>query len=169
MIRRIVYRVKLTNQQPVDRILDVRKDSRNYNIDCVNSANERLGSISFCINEDKTWIYKIKINEEYLHQGVGTALLSIMEYISMLKRVTIVEAKYFPENKFARPFYEKNGYFVPNKTKDWACYDDTWTMYKLLDYSKVRDKIEKNILKFMSVELKHSKTSSSEECRQQQI
>jgi len=147
MIRRIVYRVKLTNQQPVERILDVRKDNRNYNIDCVNSANERLGSISFCINEDKTWIYKIETNEDYLHQGAGTALLSIMEYISMLNRVTIIEGKYHPENKFARPFYEKYDYVIPNKTKDWACYDDTWTLYKFLDYSKVRDKIEKKHFK----------------------
>ena len=144
MRKQIKYKVKLTNQEESLKVLDIKKDKDFYFVCCVEN-NKKIGFISFQIKDGKTWIYKIETNKEHFHQGIGTALLFAMEYISMLNNVKVVEAKYYPENEFAKPFYEKYGYHIPNQTKNWEEYDETWKMFKVLNYNKIKSQIENNI------------------------
>ena len=133
-------KVILNYKNKFEHTLNIIKEPDYYSVTCLKNGKE-IGFINFSIKKQRTWIHKIKTDNDYLHQGVGTALLYMMEYISMQNRVRTVEGKYLPENKFAKLFYEKYDYRIPNQTKGWDNYDETWTLSKYLDY----DKIEKDI------------------------
>ena len=146
MRKQIKYKVKLTNQEESLKVLDIKKDKDFYFVCCVEN-NKKIGFISFQIKDGKTWIYKIETSKNFLHQGIGTALLFAMEYISMLNNVKVVEAKYYPENEFAKPFYEKYGYHIPNQAKDWENYDESWTMFKLLKFDQIKQEAKTKLTK----------------------
>lgn len=144
MKEQLKIKVNLTNSNEVEYDLNVNKQEDFYNVVCVLS-NEEAGFINFEIKDNKTWIYKIETKENHYHKGVGTALLNAMEYISMLNNTKRVEGKYYPDNKYTKPFYEKYGYFIPNQTKSWDDYDETWTLYKDLDFNKIKEYAENKI------------------------
>lgn len=118
---------------------------------------EIVGFLSFGIKDKYAWLYKIETDEAYQHQGIGTALIYTMEYLLMLEGVKRVEAKYYPDNKFAKPFYLKNDYFIPNQTGRWEDYDEDWTMSKNLDFSNIRSKIAPNVRPIRIVENEREK------------
>jgi len=53
-----------------------------------------------------------------------------MENFAKSHNIHLIEGKFYPSIEGARDFYEKNGYVVPNATRTWANYDETWTLYK---------------------------------------
>ena len=83
-----------------------------YEVEIAHENRERMGKINFKIKDRETWIYSIYTEEKYQHMGIGKALLEICEYLSSLKRVKLIEGKFFPTNEYARPLYEKNGYSI---------------------------------------------------------
>lgn len=125
--------------------LQIMQDKDFFQINCISPDNEIMGFITFKKNINNLWILKLETNEKFFHQGVASALIDITEYIATINYLTRIEGKFMPDNEFARPFYEKNGYFVPNKTKSWDDYDETWTLYKNLDPKKVKEKVIPNI------------------------
>ena len=110
-----------------------------YAINCIDDNDEVMGSIYFDVRNDKrkTWLRKIETDEKYAHKGIGAALLQVMEIISVKNRVTVIEGKYEPDNSYAEILYEKQGYHVPNKSRSWDDYDDTYTLTKILDMDEV--------------------------------
>lgn len=73
-----------------------------------------MGYANFTIKDDGSiWLYHIKTDEKYSHQGIATILINAMEYFAVLNYyVKHVEGKYYPENEFAESFYKKNGYDI---------------------------------------------------------
>lgn len=145
MNKQIKIKVKLTNKEEIVHTLDIQKQQNFYSVSCIKNK-EKIGFINFEIKNNKTWIYKIETNKNYLHQGVGTALIDMMEYISMLNKIERVEGKYYPENEYAKTFYEKYGYYIPNQKRSWDEYDETWTMFKNLDYNKIKQNMATNLV-----------------------
>ena len=84
------------------------------------------------------WLYKIDVNENFQHQGVGQALLYAMEYTAIVKRVFKIMGKFYPTNEYAKPFYIKNGYEIYP--------EDNWELEKLLDFNKVKSESENYLI-----------------------
>lgn len=112
-----------------------------YEIKCLTKENQEMGFITFEFFSGYVWIYKLETKKSFRNQGVASALIDLMEYISMENHINKVKGNFFPTNKYARPFYENRGYFVPNKTKSWDDCDETWTISKTLDYRKIKTEI----------------------------
>lgn len=130
-----------------DKIFDIKQiyDSENnyYNFVALNSNNEEMGFVNFgftkIYGERSVWIYKIETYENFQHQGVGQALLWAMEYFACSKRVLKVIGKFYPENKFAKPFYEKNKYLISK--------EEDWEVEKYIDYEFIKQQIEPIVIK----------------------
>lgn len=137
--------LKDVNEQSRIFLINIEQDGNFYNFSCVNEKDKEMGYATCSLKEDSLWLNKIETFEEFAHQGVASAIIDIVEYIAMTKKRQNVEGKYYPLNEFAEPFYEKHGYFIPNKTKDWDTYDETWRMYKVLDFKKIDQVITKNM------------------------
>ena len=117
-----------------------------YDIRCYDNSEKEMGLITFKFLPKKVWLYKVETHPEFAHQGVATALIQTMEYVCMKNNVNYMEAKYYPENEFAKPFYEKHKYNLPNQNVNgWDGYDETWTMFKYLDFDFIKEKIAPNI------------------------
>lgn len=86
----------------------------------------------------KMWLQYIETKEKFAHQGVATAMINIMEYVSYKNHVDRVEGKYYPKNEYAKPFYEKNGYDIDHEYYDW--YID-----KRLEFNEV-EKLKSNFV-----------------------
>lgn len=73
-----------------------------------------MGYANFTIKDDGTvWLYHIKTDEKYYHQGVATVLINAMEYFAVTGyRAKMIEGKFYPENEFAEGFYNKNDYDI---------------------------------------------------------
>lgn len=130
-----------------DKKFDIKitEEDKFYKVECL-SGDEEMGFITFKVLSDHAWIYKLETKEKFAHQGVASAVVDIAEYIIAVENSkNQVEAKYMPDNEFALPFYQKNGYYVPNQTKSWDDYDETWRMFKMLDKNEIRERVEKNI------------------------
>ena len=143
-------KVQLKNKKETThnlRFLEAGENNGFYDIRCYDESENEMGFVTFKLNknEGKIWLYKIETHDDFLHRGVATALINTMEYVAMKNSINCIEGKYYPENDFAKPFYEKYGYYLPNQTKSWDNYDDTWTMSKYLDFKKIRENIEPNI------------------------
>lgn len=91
---------------------------------------EQVGYIYFKLLSKHVWINKIYVDEKYRQYGIGTKLLKKMENFAKQNGANRVEGKFMPECSGVREFYEKNGYYVPNKTRSWDTYDETWTISK---------------------------------------
>ena len=113
-----------------------------YSLECFLSMPEQekrilLGYIKFNINSNKVWIARISVRQSHRRLGIGSQLLAKMEEFAKSAGAKLVEGKFYPlgvSESNLRAFYEKNGYFVPNKTHSWEDYDETWTLHK--DISK---------------------------------
>ena len=95
-------------------VLDIKYEDykRFYSAHAKNLQGEEMGFVNFNFgtHERTTWIWKIETQEQFQHQGVGSVLLSYLEYESYNHRYYYVEGKYFPSNAYAKPFYEKMNY-----------------------------------------------------------
>lgn len=120
-----------------------------YSLECFLSMPKQdkktlLGYVRFNIKSNKAWINKISVRASHRRLGIGSQLLERMEIFVKSEGVKIVEGKFYPlgvsENNL-RSFYEKNGYFVPNKTRSWEGYDETWTLHKDISKSTVSNKV----------------------------
>ena len=96
--------------------LDVNYDNEDsfYKATAMSMQNEEMGYITykFIPEERLAWLCKIETYENFQHRGVATALLAFFEQEALTKRYRNVEGKYYPSNKFAKPFYEKMGYAI---------------------------------------------------------
>lgn len=126
--------------------MQIIKEKGCFYITCFSKNKEEMGIVSFKINENFLWVYKLKTNQNFYRQGVASAILDIVEYIAIKNGVNIIEGKFFPDNNYALPFYEKNGFHVPNQTKTWDDYDPYWRLYKILDIKTVKEKVANNII-----------------------
>ena len=118
----------------------IRPKPNHYKANCFNSNKDIVGCIWFELQKNKVWLHKIAVKANYrryesngIKHHIGSHLLAIMENFAKENNIYLVEGKFYPSAEGVRNFYEKNGYHVPNKTQDWATYDETWTLYKTLD------------------------------------
>lgn len=92
----------------------VSVDEDDYKITAFSSEGESMGAVYFCL-EDKgrrIWLRKIETYKNYQNQGVGKALIDVLEYFALKRNVCYIEGKFYPENEYAKPFYLKNGYKI---------------------------------------------------------
>lgn len=125
--------------------LQIIKNKECYTIKCLTKDDDEMGFVTFTIYNNILWIYKLQTNPKFYHKGVASAIIDITEFLAIKHNAKRIEGKFFPTNEFARPFYEKNGYFVPNKVKSWDNYDPCWIMYKTLDPVEITKKVSPNI------------------------
>lgn len=125
--------------------LQITKDQKCYIIQCLTENDIEMGCVSFRFFDDILWIYKLETNPKFYRQGVASAVMDIVELMAIKRGINKIEGRFFPSNDAARPFYEKNGYSVPNKTKSWDDYDPHWVIHKTLDAKAIKEKVAPNI------------------------
>ena len=99
-----------------------------------------VGHLNFKTNENgHVWIYHIETNQFFQHKGVAQAMLDVFEVFCVKEENSHhVEGRYFPENEFAKPFYEKNDFDIFED-----CYD--YFILKNFDKTKILTQTAKNI------------------------
>jgi len=114
-----------------------RLKPNHYKITCSTHAHAPVGFVWFELNNKKICLHNIFVEKQYRRfqigdkkYHIGSTLLSIMENFAKSHNIHLIEGKFYPSIEGARDFYEKNGYVVPNATRTWANYDETWTLYK---------------------------------------
>ena len=124
-----------------------------YEIKAFNGLKQEVARITFKTNNKNRhiWLNKISTDEKYQHKGYGTALIYAFEYVAKVLKFDQIEGKYYPENQYAKPFYDKHEY---------AIYKDGYETFitKSLDYEEIKQKIEPFISGFGIIE----KTTSNE-------
>ena len=103
---------------PIHIELKFFEDDRFYKAEAISEDGKVMGYITFkqhYENPRTMWLQKIETYPEFQGRGVGDALLSVMEYTTLETRKTSIDGKFFPDNEFAKPFYEHRGYDI---TKD---------------------------------------------------
>lgn len=141
MEKELFVKVDLFDKKDICHKLTLNEEDDHYTVICMAHNGEEMGSINFGIKDRHIWLYRITVDEKFQHQGIGTALIYAMEYIALNNNLNKIEAKYYPSNEFAKPFYKKLGYYIPNESGKWEDYDETWTMYKYLDFNEIRENI----------------------------
>lgn len=133
------------NGQNFDCKIDYYENDDFYKIEVLNENKDVMGYATFKIKNSSfsksIWLYKIETYNRYTHKGVGTAVNNILEYFAYKNKVLFIEGKFYPENKFAKPFYEKYGYKIE---KD---YYDT-LVYKTLNYQWIEKEIAPKIKEY---------------------
>ena len=107
--------------------------TNNYKIECINANKEPVGYVWFEPTPKVYHLHYLSVKKEYRAQGIGSTLLKKLETLAKKHNVWRIEGRFAPEEDNdinMRDFYEKRGYFVPNKERSWATRDETWTMYK---------------------------------------
>lgn len=93
---------------------------------------DNIGRLEFCVEKhlDRCWLNSVKTSDDFGHRGVGTALLTAMEFV-VLKMFGIrdIVGIYNPFNDYAYACYIKNGYVVDEQNskvskKNEASIDD---------------------------------------------
>jgi len=115
-----------------------------YKVCAYNSKKEEVARATFKLSTYPTrhvWLYKISTDELYQHKGYSSAIMYAMEYIAIQNRFDHIEAKYFPENEYAKAFYDKHDYVI---------FKDGYETYlsKSLDHDFIKQQIESNIQGF---------------------
>ena len=136
-------KVKVGKKEFDSKIL-FNTEENSYRIEILDNSNV-MGYATFRIKrnryQDSIWLYKIETYPKYAHTGVGTATINLLEYFALQNKAQVVEGKFYPENEFAKPFYNKFGYSIDRE--DYETY-----IYKALDYKKIKENIEPNITKY---------------------
>ncbi len=108
-----------------------------YEIKAYNNKNEEVARVNFKTNYDprEIWLNKISTDEKYQNKGYATALIKALEYVAYKLRFDQIEGKYYPENSYAKPFYDKYEYII---------YKDGYETYitKSLDPDDIKQTIE---------------------------
>lgn len=114
-----------------------------YEIKAYNGINQEVARLTFKASKKDRyiWLYKISTDEKYQHKGYGTALIYALEYVAKKLRFDQIEGKFYPENEFAKPFYDKH---------DYAIYKDGYETFitKSLDYEEIKQQIEPYVTEF---------------------
>ena len=109
-------KVGLSDGREFTHSVQYKNRDKYYEISCVDAYGEEMGFVNFSIDKSNSfrqlWLYKIKTQDEFLHQGVGSALISALEYFAYRNGIRGIEGKYYPDNEFAEPFYDKHGYSI---------------------------------------------------------
>ena len=89
------------------------------------------------VSPRQMWLNKIETKQGHQHKGYANAVINVIEYLTYNLRYNWIEGKYYPENEYAKPFYDKHGYTI---------YKDDYETYvtKTLDYDEIKE-IEQNI------------------------
>lgn len=95
-----------------DYYLKFEAKEKYWQIDAYNEKDENIGYVNMLKNSRGLWLNKIFVEEQERFQGVGQALLNAFEAFIERFGYTYVEGKFYPENTYAREFYEKNGYTI---------------------------------------------------------
>lgn len=117
----------IVNAKNKDFNIDVYVENKNiYRAFAINEQKEQMGYIIFKAHEKHSWLYRIETYDEFQNQGVGSALLTTMEYILLTTSPACysIEGKFYPLNSHALPFYKKHGYTIE---KD--CYEHYVTKF----------------------------------------
>lgn len=133
-------KIKVNNNEFDSKIL-YNGDDDIYRIEVLDGSDV-MGYATFKLKRqryfDSVWLYKIETNKEYAHKGVGSAVINLLEYFAYQNRAHTVEGKFFPENEYAKPFYDKFGYSI--EKEGYETY-----IYKTLDFKTIKQTIEPNI------------------------
>ena len=76
------------------------------------------------------WLTKIFVNESERFKGVGQKLIDALEYFAKSRHIDNIEGKFYPDNLYAKDFYEKNGYEI------WKDGYETYVSKSFLTYKK---------------------------------
>lgn len=110
--------MKVVFDDRTDIFLNVDYNSiRNYyTVSALSLDNILLGQMTFKVNKDsfirKIWLYKIETFSDNQHKGIGSKMLRYLENFARQNQIYYIEGKYFPENEFAKDFYEHRGYLI---------------------------------------------------------
>jgi len=117
--------MKVVFKDRKDIFLDVSFDNfkNYYTVKTLSLKQVLLGQMTFKIDQEscvrKIWLYKIETFGENQHNGIGSKMLNFLERFAIQKRIFYIEGKYFPENEFAKDFYEHRGYTIEKDGYDW--------------------------------------------------
>lgn len=131
----MVFKTNKNNQEyGFEMKITHHQDKDYYTILCFDDAGICAGRASFKISKmgyrPSIWIYKIETFENFQNRGLGKAILDTVEMFAKLKRIYIIEGKFYPDNEYAEPFYIKNGYGID---RDYSSCE----IYKHLVFDKV--------------------------------
>ena len=126
-----------------------------YELISYDVSGAQMGKLTFKIsnsNNRQIWLNNIEVYNEYMHKGVGSALMSAFEYIAYRHRIEYIEGKYYPTNEHAKPFYDSLGYTIEKDGYEtFVC--------KRLDLDKIKTQIEPNISNYEVVTVKEQDMS----------
>ena len=118
-----------------------------YEIKAYNCLKQEVARITFIAKKQYRyiWLNKISTDEKYQHKGYGTALIYAFEYVAKVLKFDQIEGNFYPENDYAKPFYDKHEYVI---------YKDGYQtlIMKSLDYEEIKQKIEPYISGFEIIE-----------------
>ena len=84
-----------------------------YRIIATNKDECEMGHANFKLKDNgDVWLYHIKTEDSFLHQGVGQAMLDAMEVFCVKNSYTHIEGAFYPENEYAEIFYKNNNYSI---------------------------------------------------------
>ena len=140
--------------------MEIKNKNKTFDVKIKNFVNDNYyaievvlnkkvaGTATFKKNGNKIWLYKIKTNEEFQHQGIGGAVIDTLELFAMKNNCHYIEGKFFPENEHAKQFYENRGYDI---------YKDNYEtyIYKMLDFEKIKQEIEPSIKNYSVINIEH--------------
>ena len=96
--------------------LDFEVHDSYYEIIAYNKGKKKVGyvtmTLTFGENTRNIWLMRIFVEESERFKGIGQKLLDALEYFAKSHLIDNIEGKYYPDNEYAKVFYEKNGYEI---------------------------------------------------------
>ena len=127
-----------------DLHLEYFDDDDFFCLSLFNDEYEELGYLTFKAKSKPyrhIYINKIKNKSSQQRKGIGSALIQALEFIAYVKNIPQIEGKFYPENEYAKPFYEKHGYKIQKEYYEVE-------ILKQLDFEKIKAEIEPKISNF---------------------
>ena len=111
----------------------------NYNeIKAYDIKKREIGHLTMFVTKEifprSIWLMHIFVNEDARYCGVGQKMLDALEYFARKCCVEVVEGKFYPDNAYAKDFYEKNGYEI---------WKDGYETYVSKNFSHLKKKDKK--------------------------
>ncbi len=135
-------KIKVNDKQFNSKMIYHKNDD--YYVIKILNKNGTMGYLTFKIKHESyaniIWLNKIETYKKFAHQGVGTALIQLLEYFAYKNNINYIEGKFYPDNEYAKPFYEKYGYKIEKE------YYETFVS-KRLEFDKIKKEIEPNLIK----------------------
>lgn len=91
-----------------------------YRISAIADNGDEMGFAVFSVKKQdrKVWLRKISTKPEYQNLGVAKAMIDVLEYFTVQHRLCMIEGKFYPDNEYAKPFYQKNNYDIYKEDYD---------------------------------------------------